>query len=52
MEQIYLGGQVLIVGCSVKGWERYIWEVKDLLLAVESMGGTDIFVMTRLECGL
>ena len=28
MEQVYLGGQGLIVGCSVNGRNRYIWEVK------------------------
>ena len=29
MEQVYLGGQRLIMGCSATGWNRCIWEAKD-----------------------
>jgi len=49
MEQIYLGGQGLIMGCSVNGWNRYIWEVKASLWAVVSKDGTDIFGRSRLD---
>jgi len=52
MEQIYLGGQGLIVGCSVKGWNRYIWEVNVWLCALVPMERTDIFGRPRLDYGL
>jgi len=52
MEQIYLGGQGFIIGCSVTGWNRYIWEVKASLWALVPLDGTDIFRRSRLDYGL
>ena len=52
MGQIYLGGQALIMGCNITGWNRYTWEFKSLLWAVVSVNGTDIFGKCRLDYGL
>ena len=43
------GRSMLHLGCSVNGWNRYIWEVKASLWTVVSKDGKDIFGSSRLD---
>jgi len=52
MEQVYLRGQSLIMGCSATGWNRCISEAKVSLWAVVPLDGTDVFVRPTFEYGL
>jgi len=52
MEQMYLGGQRLIMGCSATGWNRCIWEAKVSLWAVVPLDGTDVFGRPTFDYGL
>jgi len=52
MEQMYLGGQNLIMGCSATGWKRCIWEAKTWLWAVVPLDGTDVFWRLKFDYGL
>jgi len=52
MDQVYLGGQRLIMGCSATGWNSCIWEAKLLLWVVVPQDGTDVFGRPKIDYGL
>jgi len=52
MEQMYLGGQSLIMGCSATGWNRCTWEAKVSLWALVPQDGTGVLERPKFDYGL